>query len=248
MKRIIIKIMLVVGVYFGTMPKANSGITVFGVGGFDDAAWNAMIVEVLGAIEMLNTVANSNTFQMMGSLKEMREKVQKVAETAKKIHAAYTKSKTVLEMGAMTASTVSAYAEMIKHIKDHGELLNPEHIKFFSNLLDYAVFDVIAAGEKKDSTVNKSAADVGGGVLDQLKDIFNWILNNPDSEVERIKLDERVAATYKELARINRDLRVVQRYVYSFLVMKRYKSGVYDNAEYIKYVYDSKYSTMATKK
>ncbi|GHT16747.1 hypothetical protein AGMMS4956_19730 [Bacteroidia bacterium] len=231
-------------------PKANSGAQVFGIGGFSDDAFNTAIVGTLSRIEALNAIANSNTVQTMLSTLEMAEKMKKVITVIQEINDVFKKSKIVMEMAAMTVNIYNEYIAFVQTIYHNEELLELEEIEMFVNLLDYAIFDKVAEKIKKqeDASLKHTAKDVAGGAFQQLEDIFQWIKTSHTDKDHYTALEAKVAVTYNKLSRTSRDLRIMRKYCYSYMVSKRYRRGAFDNGEYIKYVYYSKFRQQAVQK
>ncbi|MDR1226910.1 MAG: hypothetical protein LBK47_08455 [Prevotellaceae bacterium] len=236
--------LLTIALFFMSIEKANSGGQVLGIGGFSDDAFNTVIVQTLAAIEALNGIANSNTFQMMGYTKEMAEKLQKTVKKIDRMYTMYSKTQKVIEMGVMSVAIFNDFVELVKHIYDNEELLALEEIELFCDLLDYVVFDAVVANQ---SSVKREAKAIGGGAMKSLTDMFDWIKEERDDAVSFTELDRRVSETYVKLTRISRDLSLMRRYTYGYLVAKRYRRGAYDNREYVQYVYYSKYRGMTAK-
>jgi DNA-binding protein YbaB len=230
--------LLVAVVFFSGTKKANSGATILGIGGFSDDAFNAAIVSILSSIEALNGIANSNTAKTLGHTAELAEKLQQTVKKIDRMYTMYSKTKQVIEMGRMTVSIFADFMELVKHIYDNEELLALEEIEMLCHLLDYVVFDAVAENK---SSVTREADAVGGGALKTLTNMFDWIKEERDDAVSFTELDRKVAETYAKLLRISRDLRLMRRYTYGYMVAKRYRSGAYDNREYVHYVYYSKY-------
>jgi DNA-binding protein YbaB len=243
-KKYMLNGLLAAAVFFASTEKASSGAQIFGIGGFSDDAFNTAIVGILSSIESLNQIANSNTAKTLGHTKELAEKLEKTVKKIDRMYAMYSKTKKVVEMGAMSVSIFSDFMELVKHIYDNEELLAIEEVEMLCHLLDYVVFDAVAASQ---SSVSQEASAVGGGALKNLTDMFDWIKEERDDAVSFTELDRKVSETYLKLTRISRDLRLMRRYTYGYMVAKRYRRGAYDNREYVQYVYYSKYRGMAVK-
>jgi hypothetical protein len=236
--------LLAAALFFASTEKASSGAQILGIGGFSDDAFNTAIVGILSSIESLNQIANSNTAKTLGHTKELAEKLEKTIKKIDKMYTMYSKTKKVIEMGAMSVSIFNDFMELIKHIYDNEELLSIEEIELLCHLLDYAVFDAVATNQ---SSVSREATAVGGSALKNLTDMFDWIKEERDDAVSFTELDLRVSETYAKLTRISRDLSLMRRYTYGYMVAKRYRRGAYDNREYVQHVYYSKYRSMAVK-
>jgi hypothetical protein len=236
--------LLAAALFFASTEKASSGTQIFGIGGFSDDAFNTAIVGILSSIESLNQIANSNTAKTLGHTKELAEKLEKTIKKIDKMYTMYSKTKKVIEMGAMSVGIFNDFMELIKHIYDNEELLSIEEIELLCHLLDYAVFDAVAANR---SSVSREASAVGGSALKNLTDMFDWIKEERDDAVSFTELDLRVSETHAKLTRISRDLSLMRRYTYGYMVAKRYRRGAYDNREYVQHVYYSKYRGMAVK-
>jgi hypothetical protein len=238
--------LLTIALVFASIEKANSGAQILGIGGFSDDAFHAAMVKILASIEALNSIANSNTAQTLGHTKELADKLQQTVKKIDKMATRYKKMKTVLEMSAMTVNIFNDFLELVKHIYDNEELLAIEEIEMLCHLLDYLVFDAVA--EKKaaggEASLKHEASEVGGSALKNLTDMFDWIFEEKDETVNFSELDKKVAETYTKLTRVSRDLRIMRRYTYGYMVAKRYRRGAYDNREYVQYLYYSKYRTM----
>jgi hypothetical protein len=233
---------LLAGVFFlaGTK-EASSGATILGIGGFDDAMFNTIMVEILASIESLNGIANSNTMKMLGHTEELAKKLEKTVRKIDRMATMYKKTTTVIEMGVMSYTIFTDFIELVEHIYDNEELLMVEEIEMLCHLLDYVVFDAVA---EKRSGVKRESANVGGGALKGLTDLFDWISEERDDAISFTELDKKVSETYAKLTRISRDLNLMRRYTYGYMVAKRYRRGAYDNREYVQYVYYSKYRGM----
>jgi hypothetical protein len=236
--------LLAAAFFFGSTEKVQSGAQILGIGGFSDDAFNAAIVSILSAIESLNQIANSNTAQTLGHTKELADKLQKTVQKIDRMATMYKKTKTVIEMGTMSVMIFNDFLELVRHIYDNEELLAIEEIEMLCHLLDYVVFDAVAS---KQSSVAQEADDIGGGALKNLTNMFDWISEERDDAVSFTELDRKVSETYTTLTRISRDLALMRRYTYGYMVAKRYRKGAYDNWEYIQYVYYSKYRGMILK-
>jgi hypothetical protein len=236
--------LLAAAFFIGGTKEARSGAQIFGIGGFSDDAFNTAIVGILSAIEGLNQIANSNTAQTLGHTKELAEKLQKTVRKIDRMATRYRKMKAVIEMGVQSVTIFSDFLELVKHIYDNEELLVVEEIEMLCHLLDYVVFDAVAA---QGSSVQREAAAVGGGALKGLTDMFDWVAEEKDESVSVSELDRKVAETQAKLTRISRDLNLMRRYTYGYMVSKRYRRGAYDNREYVHYVYYSKYRGMLLK-
>lgn len=234
----------------GTPQQANCGATILGIGGFDDAAFNSVMVGLLSSIEALNEIANSNTAKTLMHTAELADRMKAVVKKIDKLASKYQKGKIMLEMTAMCANIYTEFKELIRHIYDNEELLKIEEIEFFVHLLDYMVFDAVAEKIDKNGSldVTKEAKSVAGGALEELIDVFKWMMEEQDENISATALNDRVRETYNKLARVSRDLQLMRRYTYGYLVAKRYRAGAYDNREYIRYVYYSKYRGMAVDK
>lgn len=247
MKKFILKITLAACAFFCTIPKATSGIP-----GVSEGI-QATMLTLLASMESLSQIANSNTVKMLGNLEETTKKLEAIKKKVDKIGRLYQKSKIVIEMGAMTVSIYNEFVELVKHIYNNEQFLKIEEIEFFVDLLDFVIFDAVAeqktAGTKMSSVLKKSSKDIAGGALQSLTDMLDWIVEEQDeSGSSRKELEESVAKTYQKLSRTSRDLRLMRHYAYSYLVAKRYRAGAFDNREYIRFVYYSKYRNMGVNK
>jgi hypothetical protein len=227
--------------------EASSGATILGIGGFDDAAFNSVMVGILSSIESLNGIANSNTMKMLGHTQELAEKLQKTVKKIDRMYTTYSKMRKVIEMGYMSVTIFRDFLELVRHIYDNEELLTIEEIEMLCHLLDYVVFDAVAEKAGTGASFKQEASAVGGGALDKLTGMFDWIKEERDDAVSFTELDRMVSETYTKLTNISRSLNLMRRYTYGYMVAKRYRSGAYDNREYIQYVYYSKYRGMLLK-
>ena len=231
----------------GTKP-ATSGAQIFGIGGFSDDAFNAAMVKILASIEALNGIANSNTAKTMGHTAELAKKLESTVKKIDRMATMYRKTRTVIEMGAMSVTIFNDFLELVKHIYDNEELLALEEIEMLCHLLDYVVFDAVAEKQSpSQADVKREAAGIGGGALKGLTDLFDWISEERDDAISFTELDKRVSETHSKLTHISRDLKLIRRYTYGYMVAKRYRRGAYDNREYVQYVYYSKYRSMIFK-
>jgi hypothetical protein len=206
---------------------------------------DASMVGLLASIESLNVIANSNAVKVLSNTAEMADKMKKVVKVIKDMNDIFQKSKIVMEMAAMTVNIYNEYIAYVKEIYNNKELLGIEEIEMFVALLDYAIFDAVAADMDKGKKI--SAAGVAGGVFEELENIFDWIQTSDDEKVKYTDLEAKVAKTYNRLSSTSRDLRIMRKYTYGYMVAKRYRRGAFDNGEYIRYVYYSKYRQQALK-
>jgi hypothetical protein len=239
--------LLAAAFFLGSTEKVQSGAQILGIGGFSDDAFNAAMVKILASIEALNGIANSNTAKMLGHTEELAKKLEKTVKKIDRMYTMYSKTNKVVEMGAMSISIFSDFIELVNHIYDNEELLTLEEIEMLCHLLDYVVFDAVAEKSGSGTSLKREASAVGGGALDNLTSMFDWIKEERDDAVSFTELDLRVSETYTKLTGISRDLRLMRRYTYGYMVAKRYRRGAYDNREYIQYVYYSKYRGMIFK-
>lgn len=248
MKKIILKAALAACMFFCAVPKATSGVP------FISESIQATMVSLLASMESLSAIANSNTIKMLGNLEAATKKIEAVKKKVDKIGRIYQRGKIVVEMGAMTVSIYSEFVQLVKHIYNNEQFLKIEEIEFFIHLLDYVIFDAVAeqqeaSGGKTTSILAKGSKDVAGGALQGLTDMLDWIVEEADeSGSSRKDLEESVAKTYQKLSRTARDLRLMRHYAYSYMVGKRYRAGAFDNREYIRYVYYTKYRNMGVSK
>ncbi|MDR1226830.1 MAG: hypothetical protein LBK47_08040 [Prevotellaceae bacterium] len=258
MKRFTIKVALLAAImFFASTEKANSGAQVLGIGGFSDDAFNTAIVGVLSSMEALSQIANSNTVQMMGDLKKTAEQLDAINKKIQSVGEYYRRSQIVLEMTAMTVNILNECMELVRHIYDNEQFLAIEEVEFFVHLLDYVVFDGIAEEKKKNSDkaavqiAKRQASDVGGGALKSLVDVLDWVVESKEAAGGgniNAELQASVEKTYRKLSETSYNLRLMRRYSYAYLVQKRYRAGAFDNREYIRYVYYTKYHQKAADK
>ncbi|MDR1417274.1 MAG: hypothetical protein LBJ57_07660 [Prevotellaceae bacterium] len=245
-KKYVARALLAGAFFFMGTEQANSGGQILGIGGFSDDAFNAAIVATLSAIESLNEIANSNTAKTLGHTKELAEQLAKTVKRIDRMATTYKKMKMVAEMGMMSVTIFKDFLELVKHIYNNEELLAIEEVEMLCHLLDYAVFDAVAANQASGGK-GFDVEDVGGGVLKQLTDMVDWIFEEKDESVTYSELDRRVTETHIALTRIYHELRLIRRYTYGYMVAKRYRRGAYDNWEYVQHVYYSKYREMIIK-
>jgi DNA-binding protein YbaB len=243
-KQYIISTLLAAAFFFGSTEKVQSGAQILGIGGFSDDAFNAAMVKILASIEALNGIANSNTAKTMGHTAELAEKLQKTVKKIDKMATTYKKMKTVVEMGKLSVMIFNDFLELVRHIYDNEELLALEEIEMLCHLLDYVVFDAVAS---KQSSVTQEVDAVGGGALKNLTVLFDWISEERDDAVSFTELDRKVSEAHATLTHVSRDLALMRRYTYGYMVAKRYRRGAYDNREYVQYLYYSKYREMMFK-
>ncbi|GHV64536.1 hypothetical protein FACS1894199_03030 [Bacteroidia bacterium] len=239
-QKVFVSMTLTVTLLFTTTNQVNSGIPIL------DDGMQASMVGLLASIESLNSIANSNTVKVLSHAADMAESMAKVVRVIQDMSDLFQKSKIVMEMAVMTVNIYHEYIEFVNEIYRNEDLLAIEEIEMFVKLLDYTVFD--AAAEAMNKGEKTTLKGVAGGAFQQLEDIFLWIKTSGYEKQTYQDLENKVAITYQKLSRTSRDLRIMRKYAYAYMVSNRYRKGAFNNSEYIRYVYYSRHRQAAVKK
>lgn len=253
MRQYFAKLLLLIVLLFGITSNRTSGTTFLGIGGFSDEAFNAAIVTLLGSIESLNSIANSNVIKGLMETKKLVESAGKIKETADFVLKKYKQGKLVLAASLEMINTFNAYLQLIKDIYKHTDLLMMEEIEVIVTMIDYTVFNQRSFDNSLsvDSLGNrisgkKGIADLGGVLASRLESMKTLLLNFSKNEnVTSIQTAEKeINEMFQQLKKIRYDVELIKKYAKSTLLYKRYLNGYYNTKEFRQYVYHSKYRAL----